>query len=173
MSSSREQLAEFAGALDDEGLTDRLTLDGLFAVFFAAIGFDIRDLPGILDLHMMRRGPAAPALHKLDLIFAEKEFDAFGVFANDALFAGEHRGPIDFQIGYLNPEFLGVLQGVVDFGVVEQDLRGDATYMQAGAAEETVLFDDQGFQAPLGSANGCDVSARSAADNRQIVCRQR
>ena len=106
-------------------------------------GFDVCGFSGILHLHMVRRRPAAPALQDLNLVLAEKELDALGMFIDDALLARQHGGPVDLEIRDLDAKFIGVLQSVVKFRVVEQDLGGDAAYVQAGAAQEPVLFDDQ------------------------------
>ena len=58
-----------------------------------------------------------PCMH-FDFVFAEKELDALGVLIDDALFARQHRRPIDLDIGNLDAKFAGVLQSVVEFGVV-------------------------------------------------------
>jgi len=49
---------------------------------------------------------------------------------------------------------------VPEFGVEQQSLGRDAADVQAGAAEESVFFDESGFQAPLTSADGGGVSGK-------------
>ena len=132
-------------------------------------GFDFRDFAVGFDRHASRARPAAPALHRLHFIFAEKKFDALGVPVDDAVLAREHRGPIQLEFGHLDAKFLGVLECVVDFRVVQQNLGGDAADVKAGSPEKSVLFDDQSFQAPLRGANRGDVTARPAANDGQIV----
>ena len=95
-----------------------------------------------------------------------------GMFLDDFVFAGEHRRPIDLHVFHFEAEFLGVLEIVVNVGVVQENLRGDAAHVQAGAAEKRVLFDDGGLQSPLPGANRGDVAARSAADDHEIIFSQ-
>src|SRR5581483_646771 len=94
------------------------------------------------------------------------------MFVDDALLARQHRLPIDFYLRYFDAEFTGVLEGVVDLGMMKQNVRQNTTNMQARATEKAVFFDHQRFQAPLRGTNRGDISAGSAANNRQIVCRQ-
>ena len=107
--------------------------------------------------------------HRLHFIFAEEKLNALGVPVDDAFLARQRRRPIQLEFLDLDAEFLGVLERVVDFRVVQQDLRRDAADVQAGAAQEAVLFDDQRFQTPLRGPNRGHVSARPAADDGQIV----
>ena len=58
---------------------------------------------------------------------------------------------------------------VVDIGVVQKNLGGNAADVQAGAAEKRILFDDGGLQSPLARANRGDVSAGSAPDDHEII----
>src|ERR1700728_583918 len=81
----------------------------------------------------------------------------------------QHRGPVDLDILHFEAEFLGALEIVVNVGVVQKYLRGNAAHVQAGAAEKWVLFNDGGLQSPLARPNRRDVSARSAADDHQII----
>ena len=66
-------------------------------------------------------------------------------------------------------EFLGVFQVIPEFGVEQQSFGRDAADVQAGAAEESVFFDESGFQAVLTGANGSGVSGRTAADDGYVV----
>ena len=91
----------------------------------------------------MRRRPASPALHGFHFILPKKELDAFGVFIDDAVFAGQHRGPIDLDLGNLDAEFAGVLESFVEFGVVKQNLGWNASDMKARAAQKAVLLDNE------------------------------
>jgi len=106
-------------------------------------GFDVGDIAGVLHLYVMRRRPAPPAFHGFHFILPKQELDAFGVFIDDALLAGQHRGPIDLDIGNLNAEFAGVLESFVEFGVVQQDLGWNASDVKARAAQKAVFLDDQ------------------------------
>ncbi len=90
----------------------------------------------------------------------------------DFIFPRERLAPVDLVTLYFDPEFGGVLDVVENFGVVQQNLCGDAAHVEAGATEEAVFFHDDGLQSPFGGADCGDVAARSAANNRQIVCSQ-
>jgi hypothetical protein len=61
---------------------------------------------------------------------------------------------------------------IVNIGMVQENFGGDAADVQASAAEKGIFFDDGNFQAPLRGANAGDVSARSAADDHNIVFSQ-
>src|SRR5271163_960354 len=131
---------------------------GDFAVFFHG------DAPGTGDF--------APADDGFDFILFEEQADAAGMFLYDFVFAREDGGPIDFDVFHFEAEFFGAFEVVVDVRVVQKNFGGDAADVQAGAAEEWVFFDDGNFQAPLRGADGGDVSARSAADDHDIVFSQ-
>ena len=66
-------------------------------------------------------------------------------------------------------EFFRFFQVVPKFGVEQQCFGRDAADVQAGAAEESVFFDECGFQAVLAGADGGSVSGRSAADDGYVV----
>ena len=67
------------------------------------------------------------------------------------------------------PNSFGILERVVNFSRVQQNLCRDAADVQASAAQETVLLNASGFQSPLRGANRGVVSPGTAADNRKIV----
>ncbi len=106
-------------------------------------GFDVGDLAGVFHLDVSGCRPPPPALHRLHFVFAEQELDALGVLVDDALLARQHRRPVELEIGNLDAKLIGVLQGVVDFGMVQQHLGRDAADVQAGAAQKSVFLDDQ------------------------------
>jgi hypothetical protein len=122
----------------------------------------------LLDRNAARPGPAAPAAHRLNFIFAEQKLDALGVLADDLILARQHGGPVQLKSGELDAELLSPLECFVNLSVMQQDFSGDAAHVQAGAAEVSVFLDHQGFQAPLRGADGGHVATRPAADDRQI-----
>jgi len=68
----------------------------------------------------------------------------------DNLFlARQHRRPVERELLHVDAEFLGVLERVVDFGVVQKDFRGDAADVQASAAQKAIFFNDYSFEPPL------------------------
>ena len=126
-------------------------------------------LPSFSTLTLPGPFVAAPALHPLDFVFLEKKLDALGVFLDDFFLARDDVGPVDLQPADFKSQLRAVLEIVVDLGVVQQHLGGNATDVQAGAAEERVFLHHHGFQAQLAGANGGDVTPRTAPDNRHIV----
>ena len=68
------------------------------------------------------------------------------------------------------PWSFGVLEVVPDIGGMKQGFGGNATDMQASAAEFRLLFNDRGLEAVLAGANCRRVPARSATDDDQVVC---
>ena len=127
-------------------------------------------LPVVFDLPRAPARPSGPSPACVSTLFLRKRNSMPLACLLTMLFlARQHRRPIELELGDLDAEFLGVLERVVDFGVVQQHLGGNAADVQAGAAEKAVLLDDQRLQSPLRGANGGDVAARSAADDRQIV----
>ena len=86
------------------------------------------------------------------------------------LFAILNRGPVQFaRVDAFDTEFLGIFQVIPKFGVEQKRLGRDAADVQAGAAEESVFFDERGFQAVLAGADGGGVSGGAAADNGDVV----
>ena len=68
----------------------------------------------------------------------------------------------------LMPQVVGVADEVHDVGVLEERLAGDAAPVEAEAADAVFFEEDDGL-AELRRANGGDVAARAAADDRDIV----
>ena len=87
----------------------------------------------------------------------------------DFVLAREDVAPVDFEPADLEAEFRAVFEVIVDVGVVQQHLGGNAADVQAGAAEKRIFLDDDGLQAQLAGADGGDIPARSAADNCHVV----
>jgi len=58
------------------------------------------------------------------------------MFLYDLVLAGEDARPLHFDVFYLKPKFLGALEMVVDVRMVQEDLGGNTTDVQAGAAEK-------------------------------------
>ena len=91
------------------------------------------------------------------------------MFLDDFVLARQHRGPIDFDVLYFKPEFLGALKIIVNIGVVQKNFGGNAANVQAGTAEKRILFDYGGLQPPLARANRGDISAGTAPDDHEII----
>ena len=88
----------------------------------------------------------------------------------DNLFlARQHHRPVERELLHVDAEFLGVLERVVDFGVVQKDFRGDAADVQASAAQKAIFFNDYSFEPPLRGPNRGVISSRAATDDGEIV----
>src|ERR1700730_11012389 len=98
-----------------------------------------------LNGYHARACPAPPPPHGLHFVLAKQKFDALGVLIDDFVFAREDGGPVELEIGNFDAELLGVLEGIEDFGMVEQHLRRNTPHMQASASQKAVLLDDDGF----------------------------
>ncbi len=134
---------------------------------------DLRGMAVGFDGHPARARPASPAAHRLDFVLAEQEFDTLGMLVHDLVLARQDCSPVELlRSGTSMPNSLGILEGVVDFGVMQQDLGRDTTHMQAGPAEKPIFFDNQSLQSPLRRADGGYISARPTTDNRQIILGQ-
>ena len=167
--------AERAGRGDDD-----LLVDGHFRPRdcggFAARGQD--DVPGLVDLvadlDLAGLRDRAPALEPGDLVLLEQELDALGVLADDVVLVGQHLVPVDRHLGAHEAHFLKVFMGFVQrVAGVQQRLRGDATDVQAGAAERVAAFDNGGLQSQLGAADGADIAPRTGADDDDVeVCHE-
>src|SRR5208282_4996084 len=123
-----------------------------------------------VDAVLRWAGQLAVALHGLNFIFLHEKFEAFSMLGDDFSLALLNGGPVQLARVYaFDAEFLGVFQLVPKLGVEQQRLGGDAAHVQTGAAEESVFFDERGFQAVLAGTDGGGVSGRSAADGGYVI----
>ena len=134
-------------------------------------GFDDGGLAVLFDGNAAGSVVLAPALHPLDFVFLEEEFDAFGVLGDDFGFARQDVGPINFQAGDFEAEFIGIFEVIVDVRVMQKNFGGNAADVQAGATEEGVLLHYDCLQAQFAGADRRYVTAWTATDNRYIVFR--
>ena len=105
-----------------------------------------------------------------DLVLPHQEVEAFDVLGDDLVLAVEHGLPVDLAFAEaFDAVFLRVLQVVVDLGVEEQRLGGDAAHMQAGSAQLLGLLDQRDLQAVLSGANRGCVSGGTAAEDGYVV----
>ena len=94
------------------------------------------------------------------------------MFLYDFVFARQDRRPIDFHVLYFEAEFFGALEMVVNVGMVQKNFGRNTAHVEASAAKKGIFLDDDRLQPPLCGANGGDVAARSAPDDREIVFSQ-
>ena len=92
------------------------------------------------------------------------------MLGDDFIFAVLDRGPVQLAgVDAFDAEFFGFFQVVPEFGIEEQGFGRDAADVQAGAAEESVFFDERGLQAVLAGADGGRVAGGAAADDGDVV----
>ncbi|MGY4599518.1 hypothetical protein ACVWXL_007264 [Bradyrhizobium sp. GM22.5] len=130
-----------------------------------AIGGDF-DLAGAEDL--------ACALEHVDLVLLHQELDALDVAVDALLLEVHHRRQIELRRGDADAHLGEGMPGLLEhFGGVQQRLRRHAADIEAGAAERRVLFDHGDFHAELRCTHRADITARSGADDDEIVCHER
>ena len=88
---------------------------------------------------------------------------------NDFVFARQDICPIDLQPANLKPQFRPILEVIVYVGVVQQNLRRNASDMQTSASEKRVLLHDDGLQSKFASPDRRHIPSRTAPDNRHII----
>lgn len=107
-----------------------------------------------------------------DATLGDEELHALIELGDNLVFVGHHRAHID---GHLlatdEPVFLAMSDLMEDFGRVQEGFRRDTADIQAGAAEDGVLFDEGYFEAELGGFNGGDITAWAGTDDNEIELR--
>src|ERR1051326_3108562 len=129
--------------------------------------FAQRRLASADDLDGVRAGEAGVALVHADGVGLEQLADAVGEAFDDSVFALEDFGVIEPNVIDVDAKVAAVLEGLEDFGAAEHGLGGDASPVQAHAAD-TLLFDERDAKSVLGGADRRGVAARPAADDDQI-----
>ena len=94
------------------------------------------DSDGVLVLE------CAGTLDVLDVVLLEEELDALGEARDRGLLRLHHGAEVELDIADLDTAVLGVVEDlVVEVGVVQERLGGDAADVQAGSAEGAALLD--------------------------------
>ena len=120
------------------------------------------DLAGAEDL--------SRAADDVDLVLLHQELDALDVAVDALLLEIHHRGQIEFRRGDADAHFRKGVPGLLEhFGGIQQRLRRHASDIEAGAAERRVLLDHGDLHAELRGADRADISARTGADDNEIV----
>ena len=85
----------------------------------------------------------AVAADDVDLVLFHQELQALGVLVYNALLALLDRAPVQGDAGrVLQPKFRAFLHVVVDLGVKQQRLGGNASDVQASSAQLVGLLDE-------------------------------
>jgi hypothetical protein len=102
-------------------------------------------------------------------VFLHQEVEALDMLGDDAVFALEHRGPVERErADAANAKLRRMIQVVPNLGVEEQRLGRNAADVQAGSAQLVALLNQRNLQPVLRAANGRRIPGRSAANNRHV-----
>ena len=122
------------------------------------------------DLHGVRVPEASVSVDHGDLVLVHQVLHPGAGLRHDFVLAAAHLLPVDPQPGHLDA-VLGEIRlgGVEMLGGVEQRLGGDATHVEAGAAERGITLDQRGLQAKLRTADRGDIAAGAGANYGDVV----
>ena len=117
-----------------------------------------------------RAGELAIALDDGDLVLAHEEVETLHMLGDDPVLAIQNGLPVESDRAHAFDAVLGgVLEVVIDLGVEEQGLGGNAAHVQAGASQLLFPLDQRDLQPVLPGADGGGISAGSAADDDYVV----
>ena len=108
---------------------------------------------------------AKPLIH-VDLVLLHQASTPLACLETILFLRSITSGQVEPRIIAVDALLVGVQEVLPDFGGMEQRLGGNATDVQAGAAEFGILLDDCCFQSVLTGADRRGVAAGAAADNR-------
>ena len=118
---------------------------------------------GLFDRQFAGSGEAGFAVHLLDLVHLQQTCNTGGQFLGNIVLVLDDLGEVDLQAFHLNADFLAlILDGLDQFGRVQQALGGDAADVQAGTAQ-MLLFHQGDLCAQLCGADGSHIAAGAAA----------
>jgi len=120
------------------------------------------------DLNLAAGQELAIAHDDVDLVLLHQELHPLGHAVGNATGTVDHATEIDLGLGHLDAVILGVLDVFEHVGALEQRLGGDASPIQADAAQG-FTFDDGGLQTELGGADGGYITTGAAAEYHDIV----
>src|SRR5207248_1706109 len=108
--------------------------------------------------------------YAVHLVLFHQKIQALGVLGDDLILAVLYDFPIQFaRAQTINAIFFGGLEVIVNFGVKQQGLGGNAAHMQACAAELVFFINQAGLQSKLAGAECGGVSAGPAPDNGNVI----
>ena len=125
---------------------------------------------GVGHLDFTRRGDAAGAVKRVDLVLLEQKRDALDVAVDVLLLVLEQRGKIDARLADLDAHLRKTVAGfLIELRGVQHRFRRDAADVEAGAAEGGAFLDDGGFQPELRGADGADIAAGAGTNDDEVV----
>src|SRR5678810_132502 len=129
---------------------------------------DVLGAAGTCDPNRIDVDKASQTLEDLDLAFLHQKHDALRHLVDHALLVGMDAIDVERRAGNVDADARGFLDLVEELGGVKKGFGRDAAAMQAGPAEEGVLFDQSRLETENTGADRSDVTARTAADNDDI-----
>ncbi len=134
------------------------------------LALDHLAVPVGLDLDAAGRGDAPHALEACDLVLLEQERDALHVALDALVLELHHGGEIELRRAHGDAHPPEQVTGFIEqLGGMQQRLRGNASDIEAGAAEGLVLLHHRHLHAELCRADGADIAAGTRADDDEVV----
>jgi hypothetical protein len=121
----------------------------------------------VADLHRLRPGQVPLAVDDVDAATLDEAGEALPVLRDDAVLVLVHAGHVDALEGGIDAERRALAGLIGDLAGVQQRLGGDATAVQAGAADLVLLDQYDGF-AEFGRPQRGRVAAASAAEDDEV-----
>lgn len=99
-----------------------------------------------VDLDSVGIDEGTGTLDVVNAVLLEQELNTLGETLDGLVLGLEHLGEVELDIADLDTTLLGIVENlVVEVGVVEEGLGGNAADVQAGATESSALLDTGGL----------------------------
>ena len=118
---------------------------------------------------MSRYRTAAESEQPFHFVFLEEELDSLGVLIDHLLLAILPGLEVELHAADVDAELFGSMDLFEHVGILQKRFGWNAAAVGARAAHEGILLDDRHLHAELAGADAGDVSARTAADDENVV----
>ena len=122
-----------------------------------------------LDLDFTRSFDDTESFNPFNFVFLHQEFNAFGVFPDNAVFALDYLRKIELRLIDRDAFLPGMRGEIPHIRGMQQRLGGNASHMKASAAQFCIFLDNGRFQAVLSGADGSRVAAGAASNHYKVV----
>jgi len=120
------------------------------------------------DGNLICRAESGAALEYADLAAIREPAQTLAEVADDAIFEGAHPLEIEARFPEVDAAIAHFAHLIYDFCDMQQRLRGDATDVEADAAEFLVAFDQHDLLAEIGSPKSRRVATWAATDHDDL-----